>query len=219
MNYFQLKYNLKSLYNRLEYNSFTGNQLIKKIRKEFPFSECIINPCYTLSLTDNEYDITGCYIPWLDMKGLPCIEIEIWLPKFREDYELSKDNFDRNAWEQLVFDLLSVMGHEFVHMHQARNRHFAPGKRFRSKMNNKEIKEFQEYLGIPDEIDAYSYSAAAQMAWFLPKVSDISETSVYSWYTKAFKKNDKVFLMFEKKTKKYYNLLKRQYNETIRHSN
>jgi uncharacterized protein (DUF608 family) len=78
------------------------------------------------------------------------------------------------------------------------------------------IKENQEYLGIPDEIDAYGFSAAAHMAYFLPRVVSFQDTNVYNYYTNYFKKSDPVVKLLEKKSKQYYNKLKRQYNETCR---
>jgi hypothetical protein len=216
MNYFNLKYNLKTLYDRLEFQEVTSQQLINHIRKEIPFTECSINPVYTISLEELQYDITGCYYASYDLAGLPCIELEIMLPKIRTSYEISDYDLNRSVWNSIMFDLISVLGHEFVHMHQSRKRNFNPGKEYKSKIMDPKIKENQEYLGIPDEIDAYSFSAAAHMAYFLPKVVSFQDTNVYNYYTSYFKKSDPVVKQLEKKSKQYYNKLKRQYNETCR---
>lgn len=216
MNFFELKYTLQTLYDRLEYRELTGNDIINFIRKEIPYSECIVNPVYTISLDSNQFDLTGCYYPDLDMLGLPCIELEILLPKMRDYYEISDDDFDRNTWKQLTFDIACVLGHEYVHLHQARRRHFSAGKQYKSKTDNPTVKETQEYLGTPDELDAYSFSAAAQMAYFLPRNVDLHDTMIYKWYTRYFKKSDTVIKILENKAQKYYNKLKRQYNETNR---
>lgn len=216
MNYFELKYNLKTLYDRLEYKELSGNQIINYIRKEIPFNECNINPAYTISLDYDQYDITGCYYANLDKSGLPCIEVELLLPKTRSNYEISDDDLTRSLWNGLVFDLLCVLGHEYVHLHQSRKRNFNAGKEYKSTTKDPKIKENQEYLGIPDEVDAYSFSAAAQMAFFLPRQIDLEDTNIYRWYSVYFKKTDPVFKTFESRSKKYYNKLKRQYNETIR---
>lgn len=216
MNYFELKYNLRTLYDRLEYKELTGNQIISYIREEIPFSECSINPVYTISMEDFQYDITGCYYAHLDQQGLPCIEIELLLPKMRTHYEICEDDLDRRLWNGIIFDLICVLGHEYVHLHQSRRRHFNAGKEYKSSTKDIKLKEHQEYLGTPDEVDAYSFSAAAQMAYFLPKIIYLEDTNVYKWYHACFKKNDTVIKLFEKKSMKYYNKLKRQYNETTK---
>lgn len=216
MNYFQLKYNLKTLYERLEYKELTGDQITDSIRKEIPFKECNITSVYTISLDDYEYDITGCYYAELDRQGLPCIEIELLLPKIRDYYEISDNDLNRSLWNGLVFDVICVLGHEFVHLNQSRRRNFNAGKVYNSTTKDPRIKENQEYLGIPDEVDAYSFSAAAQMAYFLPKEINLQDTNVYKWYSTYFKKNDSVFKTFESRSVKYYKKLKRQYNETNR---
>lgn len=216
MNYFELKYNLKTLYDRLEYKELTGNQLVKSINKEIPFVECTINPVYTIGFEEYQYDITGCYYAELDKQGLPCIEIELMLPKIRSKYELSDQDLDRSLWNGIVFDIVCVLGHEYMHLNQSRRRNFTAGKEYRSTTKDPRIRENQEYLGIPDEVDAYSFSAAAQMAFFLPKKVDLEDTNVYHWYSVYFKKSDPVFKTFKTRSIKYYNKLKRQYNETNR---
>lgn len=216
MNYFDLKLNLKTLYDKLEYQELTSNQLIKYIRKEIPFTECVINPVYTISLEDHQYDITGCYFANADIQGQPCIEVELLLPKIRTHYEISEEDLDRSLWNDIMFDLVCVLGHEFVHMHQFRRRHFKLGKEYKSKMTDPKIKENQEYLGMPDEVDAYSFSAAAQMAYFLPKQIEFEDTNVFRYYRNYFDKKDPVIKTLEKKSISYYKRLKRQYNETYR---
>ena len=216
MNYFDLKFNLKTLYDKLEYKELTGNQLIQHIRREIPFSECIINPAYTISLEEYQYDITGCYIAGLDMEGLPCIEVELLLPKMRNYYEVCDEDLDRTLWNSIMFDLVCVLGHEFVHMHQSRRRGFKPGKEYKSKITDPRIKENQEYLGVPDEVDAYSFSAAAQMAYYLPREVDFEDTNVFKYYRAYFNKKDPVVTTLKKRSLQYYKKLKRQYNETHR---
>lgn len=216
MNYFELKLELKGLYDRFEYNSLTPRQLANKLNSALPYSECRVTVVPTLSLTNLNFEVTGCYNPELDTSSQTPIEIEILCSKERIFYTLCDEDLDRDIWYSLVFDIVTVLGHEFVHLHQFRRRHFKPGKEYRSQEKSLQKKAQQEYLGIPDEIDAYAYSAASQMAYVLPNQIEFCQTPVYEWYKNAFNKNHDIVKLLERKTSKYYKLLKRQYNETYR---
>lgn len=216
MNYFELKLALKSLYDRYEYTSFTPKQLGNKFKSVIPYEECCVSVVPSLSLNNLNFEITGCYNPDFDTQGRIPIEIEILCSKERIFYTLCDEDLDRDIWYGLVFDILTVLGHEFVHLHQFRRRHFKPGKEYHSREKSLPKRAQQEYLGIPDEIDAYAYSAAAQMAYVLPNQIEVYQTPVYEWYRTAFNKNHSIINLLERKTNKYYKLLKRQYNETYR---
>jgi hypothetical protein len=214
MNYFELKLKLKSIYDRFEYNELTSKQIANKFNLAIPFSECKVSTVPSLSLSGLNFEVTGCYNPELDQEGKKPIEIEILLPKERLYYIFSNDDLSRDIWYSLVFDIVTVLGHEYVHLHQFRRRHFKPGKEYSSKEKCSIKKERQEYLGIPDEVDAYAFTAAAQMAYALPLQIDFKSTPVYEWYKSAFKRNDPILKTLENKSNRYFKKLKRQYNET-----
>jgi len=216
MNYFELKLQLKTLYDKFEFQELTYKQIVNKISSIIPFQECKIFGLETISLDNNNFTVTGCYYAEDDVNGNIPITIEILFPKNKIFYELSDDDLTRDQWYSLVYDVVTVLGHEFVHLHQARRRHFSPGKNYKSTNKNPALREHQEYLGLPDEIDAYGFTAAAQMALVLPHQVPFKKTSVYDWYKKVFGSNNPVLDRLEKRTMRHYNLLRKQYYETNR---
>lgn len=216
MNYFELKLQLKVLYDRLEHQELTGRQIIQRIQKTIPFNECKIVGIPSISVDKLNFNVTGCYNPEDDLEGRVPIELEILYAKERNYYEFNDRDLSRDRWYNLVFDIITILGHEFVHLNQSRRRHFKPGKEYTSRHKNPYVKDSQEYLGIPDEVDAYAFTAAAQMAYLLPGKVEFHKTPVYEWYKGVFKKNDPVMIKLEKSAKRYYNKLQRQYNETNR---
>lgn len=216
MNYFELKFGLKTLYDKLEYQELTYQQIVRIINAAIPFKECSITGLETISLDNNNFTVTGCYYAEDDVNNKPPIVIEILFPKNKPCYEFSEDDLSRDQWYTLSYDIITILGHEFVHLHQARKRHFAPGKQYKSSHKNPTLKEHQEYLGLPDEVDAYAFTAAAQMALILPHRAPFIKTSVYDWYKNVFGKKDPILKKLENRTMRHYNLLRKQYHETYR---
>jgi len=71
--------------------------------------------------------------------------------------EITGDFADRFALE-----MLETLVHEYQHQHQYRSRDFILNRDYTSKHKDSKIKEAQEYLGQPDEIDAYAANIAAR---------------------------------------------------------
>jgi hypothetical protein len=219
MNYWQLLYKLYQIYDSLEGKVVDHKTILRRIKRAIPFTECKIVGYQTLSVATNSFDVSGMYDPEQDEFDICPIEIEIGFPKRKENFEFSEDDFSRLHWSNFILDFLSILGHEFVHLQQFRRRNFSWPRMYVSKNKNPRIKEQQEYFGDPDEIDAYAYSAALEMAVsnFTPNkvnAGTISKTRIYITYTKLFKKNDPIVLKLEKHTKRYYKKLEQQYHAT-----
>ena len=163
---------------------------------------------------------SGQYDPDSDEEGDIAIDVELIFPRRRRNnpyFKLSEDDLNKQAWHCMAVDVCSVLGHEFVHMEQFRRREFRDGREFRSTHKNYSIKENQEYFGIPDEVDAYSFTAAAAMAyglWKTGKPVSYKKTSVYQIYSALFDKNHPVLVKLERTSKKYYKRLEQQYYGT-----
>lgn len=219
MNYFQLLNKLDGLYDRYAGQSLTPQAIVKKLNRAIPFTECKITAVGTLGLPENNYQVSGVYEPDLDEDGECCIELEISFPKRKTLFFLDESDFGRDQWDNLILDIVSVLGHEFVHLHQFRRREFRDGRDFKSAHKSSAVKESQEYFGIPDEVDAYAFTAAANMAYQLykgVKPCKIKDTGVYQVYSNVFDKKHPVVLKLEKLTEQHYKRLERQYNATTK---
>lgn len=217
MNYFELLIKLNLLYDKHVGKQFTGKQIAKTIQRALPFKECIITSNSTLSINSTSLQVCGVYDPDLDEDGSPPIEVEILFPKKQHMFEFSEKDLSRRKWNEMVFDFACVLGHEFVHMEQFRRRHFGYGKNYTSNSSNQSVIEAQEYYGIPDEVDAYAWTAAANMSYGLVNKGqpyDVEQTGVYITYAAIFDKKHPVVLKLKKKTARYYKLLEQQYHAT-----
>jgi len=219
MNYFQLLYNLCSIYDSLENKVVTHNDIVRKIKKTVPFTECKIIGNSSLSLATNGFIVAGLYDCELDEDGKPPIEVEIIFPKRKETFSFTQDDVSKEHWGEFCVDFVNILGHEFVHLNQFRRRDFNWSRPYKSLSTKPHIKEQQEYYGNSDEIDAYAFMAAAELVMnsiFNPnrKKPDLEKTDVYKTYTRWFDKKDPVVVKLAALSDRYYKRLKKQYYVT-----
>ena len=215
MNYFELLDRLHRLYIKSYGQELTSRQIVTKLKRAIPFTDLKILKIDSISSLKNQIDVSGLYDPEMDYDNEPCIFLEIVFPARLFKFDESDLTFEH--WHHFVIDIVSVLGHEFVHLHQSRKRHFNDGRNYKSNAKNIIFRENQEYYGIPDEIDAYGFTAATAMInqkFFYNEKPVLEKTSVYNIYRHFFGKNDKVTQLLIKKTKKHYRKLERQYNDT-----
>ena len=219
MNYFQLLAKLDSIYQRNQGKSLTSQNLVKKIQQAIPFKECKISQNNTLALYNTNLQVSGVYDPELDVKGLPPIEVEISFPKKQLEFTLDDSDLTRQQWNNMIVDVVGTLGHEFIHLGQFRRRQFRYGHGFTSKSSSQTVSDAQEYYGIPDEVDAYAWTAAANMTHGLinnGKPYQIEQTGIYQIYKAVFDKKHPVVLKLCKLSERYYKLLERQYYVTCK---
>jgi len=219
MNYFQLLAKLDSIYQRNQGKSLTGRNLVKKIQQAIPFTECKIVQNNTLAIFDTNLQVSGVYDPELDVDGMPPIEVEISFPKKRPAFTLDDSDLTRQQWNHMIVDVAGTMGHEFIHMSQFRRRKFRYGRCYISNSRTQAVADAQEYYGIPDEVDAYAWTAAANMTHGLINNGEpyrIEQTGIYQIYKTVFDKKHPVVLKLCKLSNRYYKLLERQYHDTCK---
>lgn len=68
----------------------------------------------------------------------------------------------RRFWKMCI-TIADTLLHEVIHMRQHRRRNFRCLDEYISNASRAKIKEEQEYLGSPDEIDAYSFNIACEL--------------------------------------------------------
>jgi hypothetical protein len=64
--------------------------------------------------------------------------------------------------DRFIIEMVEALVHEYQHQHQYRSRRHISNRGYTSKHKDNKIREKQEYLGRPDEIDAYATNIAAR---------------------------------------------------------
>jgi hypothetical protein len=70
---------------------------------------------------------------------------------------------DGEGWREFAIRVIDFLEHEMIHQAQYRSREFHPGRQYRSRHNNPDLKRSQEYLGNPDEIEAYAFNLSREL--------------------------------------------------------
>jgi len=220
MNYFQLLDRLIKIYDKFEGQAVDSSTIFKKIKQCIPFKECRIISISTLGLFSNEFSVSGEYDPVLDELGKKSIIIELAFPKSKTEFQFDNSDLTRQHWFDFCEEIVSILGHEFIHMHQFRRRNFNWPMTYKSSSKSLVKKEVQEYYGDSDEIDAYAFMAAASLISYdvmrnkTYSRHKLFKNRVYKTYTRVFDKKDPVVLKFEKLTLRYYKKLEQQYHAT-----
>ena len=114
--------------------------------------------------------------------------------------------------DQMAMDLLETLIHEYEHQRQFRNRRYRYHRNtYKSDHRDPDKRADQEYLGDPDEIDAYAQNIAARQYLMKYKLNITSVAKINSpdlkQYYKAFGKDHEITKLLLKKVKanvKYY---------------
>jgi len=141
--------------------------------------------------------IGGMYHGDLDKDRKKCIELIF-------EYSFLDPNLyiSINKYKSICKLIADTLLHEIIHMKQYRSRRFKILANYRSNSSIDYIRREQEYLGCPDEMDAYSFNIACELKdHFEGNVSKIkkflNQTKLErkkispSWnkYVRAFEKN------------------------------
>lgn len=213
MNYFQLLLTIDGLYDRLQGKTVTVESIIEQIESTIPYSDVRVTFCQTLGVVDRSFIVAGEYDPEVDEEGGRAIELEIQFPREPNSYHFSEDDLTRKHWRNLAIDIASVLGHEYMHLNQARGRHFEEAKEYQSDATDAAVRGHQEYFGITDEVDAYAFTLAASLANDLPNLREIESAPVYGIYAKTFGEDHQVTKSLVNKSKKYLKILESQFRD------
>lgn len=218
MNFFQLFTKLTDLYGKLNGKQLTGAEIVGIINRALPFKDCRVMKQHSIGVTSSKFEVSGLYDPELDEQNKKSITIELLMPYGKDRFTFADNDLSFIHWHEMCVDIANVLGHEYIHLHQSRRRHFNEGKNFNSKSNNLTFKENQEYYGNPDEIDAYAFTAACNLIYesvIQFKRIKVEKSLTYRIYRYYFEKsNPEIVEKFIKKTNTHRRRLERQYNET-----
>jgi hypothetical protein len=214
MNYFQLLDQLEALYDSNKGREFTPAGITRLIERNVPYQDVVFLTNLTINCPLNSITVSGLYDYGDDQSGHCAIEIELAYFKKKKRFVMG-GSLTRSRWRELCFDVASVLGHEYVHLHQHRDRDFRPGKGFRGTSTDVATRDLQEYLGHRDEIGAYAFTIAAEQAHVLRsgKSLALESTVMYNNYCDVFGENHSVVSKLKKQSVKYYKILEGQYNE------
>lgn len=188
----------------------TTSELTDLLRKAVKIPQVRLYTSRSPGVDFNQVCIGGTYDHYLDSEHEPCIEIAVAYNPAQQHFDLV--DLD---WPRLTLDLAECIGHEFVHreQHKRKNR---PSKRYHSKETNRQKKQEQEYLGSSEEIEAYGFSIAAEMAARYQCFSfdqDIaSKVLMYNVYARTFDADQSVMLKLQRHISKYLRRLEVDYN-------
>lgn len=214
MNFFTLTARLFGLYQGLQGKSLSPSTVVRKLNQAIPFVECSIGIQKTNNL--GGFKIEGSYSPDLDRQNLKSIKIDILMNARRKKLHFNKSDVTEERWFDLVADLVSILGHEYVHLNQHRRRGWRRCKNYIC-YNNDEMSIVKRYLGKPDEVDAYAFTLATERAVDIPEyATKLEDTTTYELYKTVFGEQDKTTQRLVRLSNKYFKRLEKQYNETIR---
>lgn len=159
------------------------------------------------NLEENMICFNGLYDPEEDKQLFPCIDIEVLYWDKQKIIDVSKLDL-----EYIIHELCETVYHEKIHQLQYRNRKFKEPVKFSSDVHD------QEYLGCPDEIEAYG----AEMAFNLyllglhPTTENICNNKTFLMYKGAFDKDSGVVDALVSYCVKYFNNLKEQDHASLK---
>lgn len=156
--------------------------------------------------------VGGLYDPDHDQCGEPCVEVYLLYHPDQQHLVLTVAQ-----WQRLCFEVAECIGHELVHRSQARRRKYKIARDYVSRDHCKIKREEQEYLGSRDEIEAYGFSIAAELAAMYgsfdidsPCMNDIVMWQVYQ---SSFDTDQSVVLKLKRQISKYLRRLEADYND------
>jgi hypothetical protein len=110
--------------------------------------------------------VGGFYHSTNDQKGHQAVEVMFSYHPFDEYVTLTKNRFDR-----ICTTVADTVLHEIIHMRQYRSRRWKDLPGYASVAASARQRTQQEYLGHPDEIDAYAFNIACSLyhRWYSEK--------------------------------------------------
>lgn len=155
----QIFEDMKALGHEVKDAEFTPAELTRFIRNLVGNTDTKVSTVKDSNVDIDQVIIGGLYDPHDDEAGLQSITLFVTYNPDQKKIKISD-----LEWDQICIDLIECTGHEFVHQKQYRMRNFDIGScLFVSGNENEKVRLDQNYLGNPDEIDAYAYSIAVEI--------------------------------------------------------
>jgi len=200
-------------------NNITPRNFVRRLGKHLNSNHTVRVKCIQAGndfLDQGDFTIGAEYDPDLDQQNKKQIIINFFI----NHNKILPWTITQEIAGKIALDLTEALVHEYQHLVQYRKRKFKLQKEnFVSKHANLDRKSEQEYLGNPDEIDAYAANIAARLHILKTQLNTVvtdknwtSQSLDYSNYIKAFGKKHPVIV--ELRNKIQHNL---QFLEDIDH--
>lgn len=169
-----------------------------------------IQKVYNNRVSKHDFHIGGFYEFDKDQAGLKSINLMFQFNNKNDFLKFNKFNI-----VDVAKSIADTILHEIIHMRQYRRRNFRCLSNYNSKAKNFFKKRNQEYLGNPDEVDAYSFNIACDLLdkfnnqkyimKYLNKSKDFDTNTQWVMYLEAFDydHNHKIIQRVKKKIIKY----------------
>ncbi len=178
--------------------SHTPSSFVSIFRKLFRYFEVPINVRLKKDPTNkiNDICVGGTYYAYDDKDGRRSINLEFF---FNPDCKIVKVTLKR--FKEIINLVADTILHEMIHMRQWRRRNYKAIPGYESSAAFASKRKEQNYLGHPDEIDAYAFNIAIYLNTKLKRERDIvnylnRDTSdkrlamnSYIWYLRTFDNN------------------------------
>lgn len=192
MDFFNHYASLEALRGKIASRSYTPAKFTNVLRKHFNNPDIIFRTVRCADLKDNEIVVSGYYDPFDDEENVPHIGINIFYSPSQKEVTVTNIN-----WEDIRFQLAEIICHEMIHRRQYRARDYD------SPLVDHSLTKAQEYLGNPDEIEAYGFSIAASRS-----VGNKAGREILASYIELFGCNHYVVIKLLQYVRKYFSTLR-----------
>lgn len=150
---------------------------------------------------------SGAYDSGDDAEYEPCIHVELLYHPDQQHLQLKDVD-----WVRVSFEICEVIGHEYVHKDQHRKRQRSISYAG-TLAEDQHVRSDQQYYGESNEVEAYGYSIAAELACFYEQNEGHAHlTETYQLYTRLFAHDQSVIMKLNHYISKYLNKLKAAQN-------
>ena len=135
----------------------TPKQVVSHLRK-IVGPNVVITTQKSNNVEANSLNVNAYYDPDEDEAEEKPFEVMVVFPKDNPNVTM-----DKEGWREFATRVIDFLEHEMIHQAQYRSREFRPGRQYRSRHRDPAIQQSQEYLGNPDEIEAYAYNLSREL--------------------------------------------------------
>jgi hypothetical protein len=187
--FFDVLGSIQAIPSRVSKTKLTPIEISRWVRKCIKDQDILLKTCRSQAVDECQILVSGVYDQEFDQDGLPSIEVFLNYNPAQTAIELDLIN-----WNRLAFDVAECMGHELVH----KKLRCKKSKEYRSALPPGVLHDEQVYLGNSEEIQAYGFSIAADVAINLDGEFDQRfHADMYGIYQKTFDQDLAVMLQLD----------------------
>jgi hypothetical protein len=187
--FFDVLGSIRAMPSRVAKTTLTPVEISRWVRGCIKNQDILLKTCRSQAVDECQILVSGVYDQELDQDGLPSIEVFLNYSPTQTALEI-----DQIDWNRLAFDVAECMGHELVH----KKLRCKKSKEYHSVLPPGDLYNEQVYLGNSEEIQAYGFSIAADVAINLDGEFDQRfHAAMYGIYQKTFDQDCAVMLQLD----------------------